>query len=174
MVGILRRVGRAFFYALMAVCFVATVMLGIAEAIDVVNNEPKIWGTYRETECVPAVRGCDSYGTWESDDGSIRKERVGLDGGVDEDGTARAAFQPHGLRSDDDLGMVHTAFWVDAAVWLPWVLAAWIAGVAVHYRREGRDRDVERAHEDASFDEDLDDLDDDDFGDDEDDTDDHR
>lgn len=124
---------RALFLVLMVAVFVLGVVMGIGAQLDQANGETVLWGTYTERQCVPALRGCDSIGTWVSDDGRLVKHDIRLDGVPGEDGTARASFQPGGWMGDEENNIVHTEQWSGAKVWFPWALAAMAVGATVIY-----------------------------------------
>ncbi|MHA6510216.1 hypothetical protein [Tessaracoccus sp. Y1736] len=77
-------------------------------------------------------------GTWISDDGSLVKEQIYLDGSPDGDGTARASFQPSGRRSDELNNIVHADTWSGAGIWMPWVGVAITTAVTIDYARRWR------------------------------------
>lgn len=133
--------GRGIFVLVMVAMIGLMTMLAVNETIDA--NEPVVWGTFRETEVVCGGRGgCTSYGTWESDDGSLVQQRVGLNGEPDAEGTARAAFRPGGFRSGDEHRRVDTEQWVGAGPWMGWSITILCVGVLVFYgRRWWLDRD---------------------------------
>ncbi|WP_418063192.1 hypothetical protein [Pimelobacter simplex] len=70
-----------------------------------------------------------------SEDGSIVKADIELDGTVEPGRSVRATYQPGGGRGDDAYDIVHTAPWANAGLWMPFVLAV---AVAVGAWRVGR------------------------------------
>ena len=88
-----RTIGHGIFYAIMGV--VLAVMLVVAVGNTFSGVQPTYWGTFTQSGCDYARFGCLPVGTWTSDDGSIVKKKVHLDGGtVGQGGTARAG--PYG------------------------------------------------------------------------------
>jgi hypothetical protein len=124
----------------MGLLFCVTAFLGVASAIDA--KEPVYWGTFTQTHCDWARYGCRSFGTWVSDDGTITKLEISLDGDPGPDGTVRADYQPSGIINDADNNIVHTAMWSGVMLWLPWVLclvcAVLIAGRTFAWRSRRR------------------------------------
>lgn len=95
-----RRFGQIAFYVVGGILAIAFVALLVASLIDL--GQPRIWGTFTQTGCEERFRGgCRPYGTWVSDDRTIVEPRVYLNGGTDDFGRARAAFQPTALLGDD-------------------------------------------------------------------------
>lgn len=133
-----RRLGHGIFYAVMAVVFVVSVGLGVAGVKDMADQQPVLWGTFTEEDCLPNIHGCRSIGRWVSDDGTIVKEQIYLDGSPGKDGTVRASYQPAGLNNDSDNNIVHVRWTTGAGIWMPWVLAAFSLGSVVYYNRQWR------------------------------------
>ncbi|TAL40481.1 MAG: hypothetical protein EPN91_13030 [Salinibacterium sp.] len=122
------RAGQVLFYAVMGFLFCVMVIVRVLSALD--SGEPTYWGTYTEKSCEPRPGlkgGCRSFGTWTSDDGTITKIEIALDGYPDQDGTIRASYRPKGFISDSDNNIVHAEQWSGAGVWAPWLGAAVIA-----------------------------------------------
>ncbi len=95
----------------------ALVALTIVSTADL--RQPVYWGTFTESDCEPKSRGgCRSIGIWVSDDQTIVKEQIYLDGWVEADGTVRAAYRPTGIISDESNNIVHTALWIGAGPWV--------------------------------------------------------
>jgi hypothetical protein len=86
-------------------------------------REPVIWGTFTEEHCQETRRGCSSIGTWVSDDRTITKTDIRLDGGVAPGGSIRAGYQPTGIISDADNHIVHAAGWMTIGPFFPWLAA---------------------------------------------------
>jgi hypothetical protein len=121
----------------MSAVLAVAVVLGIGGVLSA--NDTVLWGTYTERDCEPKPRGgCRSIGVWISDDSSVRKEGIYLDGFTDTDGTVRAAYRPSGFNNDDENNIVHVETFAFAWIWAPWVLAATISGVIVYYLRKWR------------------------------------
>ena len=133
-----RRAGHAIFYVVMALVFVVAVGLGVAGAQDAADGQPVVWGTFTEEECQPSMTGCRSIGRWLSDDRTVLKEGIYLDGHTGRGGTARASYQPSGLTSDGADNIVHIHAATSAGLWFPWVLSAFSAGAVVYYTRKWR------------------------------------
>lgn len=106
------------FGLLFAIC------LGIGVAQAVAASEAVYWGTFTAERCEPSRFGCSNIGTWVSDDGTLRKVGVRLDGAIEPVGSVRAVYRPTGPLNDDVNNIVHTEFWSTAGLWFPWVLAA--------------------------------------------------
>ena len=72
------------FYVVVAVVFAVSVGLGVAGAKDAIDKQPVVWGTFTQERCEPATvgthRNCRSLGDSVSDDGSIVKKGIYLDG----------------------------------------------------------------------------------------------
>ena len=132
----------------MGTCFAAALVLGIGWATSA--SAPTYWGTFTEHSCTKTARqGCESVGTWVSDDGSITRTKIAFDGSPDADGTARASYTPTGFNNDRELNIVHSGFGFSAKYWFPWVFAAGIAaGVTIQWRtwrRQDRRRRAKNA-----------------------------
>ena len=141
----MRRLGHGVFFAVMGVCFLVFIAIGVAEARDAAAGEPALWGTFVEQVCEPKPRGgCSSIGTWTSDDGSVIKTGVRLDGSVGDDGAVRAQFQAGGWMSDEENNIVHATEWASAGLWFPWVGAAGVAVTVAYYARRWRHRRTDR------------------------------
>lgn len=123
---------RWFCVAILASAAVAFALLGVAGALDA--DEPVFWGTYEEDNCDTYARsGCRSQGTWISDDGSIRKSGIYLDGRPSADGTARASYRPTGVINDLENNIVHVEAWPGLSTVLPWVACVGaLAGLALY------------------------------------------
>ena len=113
-------VGRVLFLVLMSVVLLVSGILGVASVVDA--GETVYWGTFTSESCEPARYGCRAVGTWTSDDRSMVKHDIYLDGPLDADGTARASFRPTGLVNDEMNNIVHTSFGTGLAPWIDWVL----------------------------------------------------
>lgn len=123
--GGLRIAGRATFYVIMTICFVAFVVMGVISWTG--RDRPIYWGTFTEvsTTCDWGPRGtCTSTGRWVSDDGTIVKDGITLDGSTDRGEKVRASYQPGGPMGDDVNYIVHTEGWTGAGLWFPWAAAA--------------------------------------------------
>ena len=138
-VAIGRRLGHAVFFVVVAVVFAVSVGLGVAGAKDAIDKQPVVWGTFTRERCEPAPVGthknCRSSGDWVSDDGSIVKKGIYLDGSPVSDGRARASFQATGLLNDTDNNTVHVRLSSRITLWLPWALAATTVGLGIYYNR---------------------------------------
>jgi hypothetical protein len=88
-------------------------------------------GVFVEESCAPTYRGCQSIGTWTSDDGSLRLDDVELDGAVGPDGSVHAQYRP-GERDPGD-GIVHTESSLALAPVLLPVVVVGSLGYAYHY-----------------------------------------
>lgn len=130
-----RRVGRVTAVTAMAMIALGFASMGVMDLVD--KDQPISWGTYTELECEPPEFGwgeCRSVGNWVSDDGSIVRDRIYLDGEVRPGGTVRASFRPQGWRNDAENNVVHTQQWTNAGGWISWAgtaitgtVAAWWA-----------------------------------------------
>ncbi|MGU3643417.1 hypothetical protein ACLBXX_00495 [Microbacterium sp. C23T] len=121
-----RRLGQVLGYVLGGCLAVIVAALFVASVLDLA--QPRIWGTFTQTDCEPRPRGdCRPVGTWVSDDGDIVKREVYLDGWTDDTGTTRASYQPTAIISDESNNIVHTPGltgvgpWLSGALLLGWV-----------------------------------------------------
>jgi hypothetical protein len=112
--------------ALLLVVSVALGVIGIANL-----SVPVYWGTFTQDRCVDSRYGCRNIGSWVSDDGSIRKEDIALDGALHPVTSVRACYRPTGLLNDSDNNIVHTEFWSTGAAWVPWLVVIAIAGTMI-------------------------------------------
>jgi len=137
----LRATGHALFYASMAGVCIALIVIGLMTFAD--RGRPAYWGTFTETSTTcSGLRGaCTNSGRWVSDDGTIVKDRVTLDGIVERARSVRASYQPGGPMGDDDNDVVHTASWSRAGLWFPWVGAA-VCAAAIWYQHRRWHRDA--------------------------------
>jgi hypothetical protein len=101
--------------------------MGVGTALQ--PGSQTYWGTFTEHSCAPARFGCHSVGTWVSDDESITRTSIALDGKPNADGTVSASYTPTGFNNDLDNNIVHTQFGTSARLWLPWTLAALMAAI---------------------------------------------
>ncbi|WP_435743615.1 hypothetical protein [Microbacterium sp. PMB16] len=125
------------FFVVMGAVAVAGLYYVVAGIIDA--NEPRYWGTFTEEFCEERPRrGCQSVGTWVSDDGSIRLEGVSLDGVPGDDGTVAAQYQPAGVANDADTNIVHTSFGVSVEPFVTVGLVVLAGGVAFMQWRKWR------------------------------------
>lgn len=134
-VGVGRRMGHGIFYVVMAALFCVFVILGVGGAQNAVEHQAVVWGTFTEENCLPDYHGCRSIGRWTSDDGTIVKEGIYLDGSPGQDGTARASYQPSGFNNDSDNNIVHVQWASGMGLWFPWVMVALSAGAVVYAAR---------------------------------------
>ncbi|WP_301114419.1 hypothetical protein [Microbacterium sp.] len=112
-----RRFGQIVSYIVGGGLAVVLAALLIASVIDL--GQPRIWGTFTQTDCEPRPRGgCRPVGTWVSDDEAIVKHDVYLDGWTDETGTTRASYQPTAIISDESNNIVHTPGLTGVGPWL--------------------------------------------------------
>lgn len=95
--------------------------IGVVQAIAA--SEPVYWGTFTAERCEPTRFGCTNFGMWVSDEGSIRKHDIQLDGALTLVDSVRASYRPTGPMSDESNNIVHTEFWSTAGLWFPWMLA---------------------------------------------------
>ena len=109
---------RVVFYLGSLAALLVVVGIGVASIVD--TGAPRTWGSYTEVSCEGGTirHGCQSRGTWVSDDGRDRLDDVGLDGSVSDEGTTRAYATPDALLGGDDV--VHDGAWT----WVGWVLPA--------------------------------------------------
>ncbi|GAA1059019.1 hypothetical protein [Agromyces bracchium] len=101
----------------------AVVFLTLAVINTIDAREPVIWGTFTEEYCQETRRGCSSIGTWVSDDQTITKTDIRLDGWVEPGGSISAGYQPTGIISDADNHIVHAVGWMSIGPHLTWVAA---------------------------------------------------
>lgn len=132
--------GHGVFYVVMVVCFVVFVTIGCVVLVE--RDRPWQWGTFTETSTTCDRMGrrttCESTGRWVSDDATIVKGSVRLDGSVGPGASVRAAFRPGGLLGDEANNIVHTDRSIGMGLWFPWVAAAITAGMTWYYRRRWR------------------------------------
>ncbi len=132
----LRSTSHGLFYAIMGALVVAFFIMGVIAAVG--HDRTTYWGTFTEqsTQCDPGPRGaCTIMGRWVSEDQSIVKEHIQLDGNADKGESVRASYQPGGPMGDDANNIVHTPFFSGAGLWFPWVGAALCVAAIWHYRR---------------------------------------
>jgi hypothetical protein len=118
---------------------IGSIVIGVVEILD--RDRPTYWGTFTEksTVCGPGPRGsCTQTGTWVSDDGTIVKVGVILDGSVEPGRSVAASYKPGGAMGDDENNVVHTAFWSKGGLWVPWVLALTFGAVIWDRHRRWR------------------------------------
>ena len=129
------RVARqAIFAVVTAALLVVSATLAIGGTLSA--DESVVWGTFRQTDCEPKPRGgCRSVGVWMSDDRTIRKIDVYLDGSPNSDGTVRAAYRPHGFNNDNENNIVHVEMFAYGWVWAPRLLTLILFGMAAYYWR---------------------------------------
>lgn len=120
----LRRLGRIVFYLIALVLTVGIAVLLVVAVIDL--RQPRIWGTFTQTDCEPRPRGgCRPVGTWVSDDGGIIKGDIYLDGWTDGAGITRASYQPDAIISDESNNVVHASELTGAG---PWTMGLFLIG----------------------------------------------
>lgn len=129
----------------MVLTFLGGIAIGVATWHH--RGEARDYGTFTEqtTVCDPAwVRrgGCESTGTWVSDDGRTTLRDVGLDGDVERGESVRAWRQAGGASGGDDV--VHRPTRTHPELWLPWALAAFAVMSGVGARRRWRQEDARR------------------------------
>ena len=112
-----RAAGHGLFYATMGGVFLVLLVIGLITFAA--RDLPTYWGPFTE-----------SKGTWVSDDGSIVKDDINLDGSVGQGETVRAAYHPGGLMGDDVNNIVHAGVWAHAGLWMPWVGLAGLGAIA--------------------------------------------
>lgn len=116
----LRGFGRVATALILGVLAVVLVALLVVSVLDL--RQPVIWGTFTQTDCEPRPRGgCRAIGTWVSDDGTIVRRGVALDGWPEDDGTSRAGYQPTAILGGESADIVHAPLFVGAG---PWILGA--------------------------------------------------
>jgi hypothetical protein len=121
----------------MGVVLAVSLVLAIGNTIS--GIQPTYWGTFTKSGCDFDVRsGCLPVGTWTSDDGSIERKNIHLDGTVGQGGAVRAAYTPTGFNNDADNNIVHVPMWAGARYWVPWALALFVAGTIVLRARAWR------------------------------------
>ena len=137
----LRAAGHALFYAITAGACIAFIMIGIIQFLG--RDRPVYWGTFTETSttCSGLHGECTNSGRWVSDDGTMVKHGVTLDGFVERGRSVRASYQPDGPMGNDGNDVVHTASWSRAGLWIPWVAAA-VSAAAIWYQRRRWHRDA--------------------------------
>lgn len=101
-----RRFGQIAGYIIGGALAVVLALITVVGVIDL--GQPRIWGTFHQTDCEPKARGgCRPLGIWVSDDGATVKRDVYLDGWTDDDGAVRASYQPTAVISDESNNIVH-------------------------------------------------------------------
>lgn len=124
-----RRFGQIAFYVLGGVLAVTFAVLLVVGVIDL--GQPKIWGTFTQTDCEPRPRGgCRPIGTWVSDDRDVVRHEVYLDGWAEGSGTVRASYQPTAILGGESADIVHTAMFTGAGPWITGAaLLCWVGYV---------------------------------------------
>lgn len=140
--ALLRVFGRTVFYVVLGIAFSVSAALGVGSVIDV--HEPTYWGTFTVHRCEPTRYGCQSIGTWTSDDKRIVRHDIALDGDTGSDGVIRASYTPSGFNSDAENNIVHTGMWSGAKFWFPWVFCVVVALLVITQARSWRRRDRAR------------------------------
>ena len=152
----LRATGHALFYASMAGVCIAFIVIGVIGVAS--RDRPVYWGTFTEmsTTCSGLRGACTNTGRWVSNDGTIVKDSVTLDGFVERGRSVRASYQPGSPIEADGSEIVHTASWSRAGLWLPWVAAAVsLAAIWYQHRRwhcEAADRQYQGLHSESDGD----------------------
>ncbi|MEV7756411.1 hypothetical protein AB0O16_01635 [Microbacterium sp. NPDC089180] len=87
-------------YAFGGLLAAVLLLLLIATVIDL--GQPRMWGTFTQTDCEQRPRGgCRPIGMWVSDDGRTILHDVFLDGWPGDGGITRASYQPTALLGTD-------------------------------------------------------------------------
>jgi hypothetical protein len=136
-----RMVGNVVYCGLLGLLVVIMLILGVGYASSA--GQRSYSGTFHEHSCEYSRFGCEGVGTWVSDNGSIVKKKIQLDGFVNSDGTVRASYTPTGFNNDAQNNIVHASTWAFARFWLPWALTLLFAGL-VFFRVRGIRRYVRR------------------------------
>lgn len=136
---------RLFAIPALVVLTVISSFLVVASVLDA--DEPSYLGTFTEEACIdPGIRrSCRSVGTWVSDDRTVRKLDVFLDGWVGPDGVVRATYTPTGIINDLENNIVHAEYTAPFGPILAWGLFIGSAGglviMVLDWRRDaGRQR----------------------------------
>jgi hypothetical protein len=79
-----------------------------------------------------------------SDDGSIVKGGVYLEGKPDDDGTVRAAYQAEGLLGDDFTNTVHVQMTPNVGPWILWPTCVLTAGFTLYWARRWKREKAQR------------------------------
>lgn len=109
-----RGFGRVLTAIVLGALGVVLVVLLVVSALDL--RQTVIWGTFTQTDCEPRPRGsCRAIGTWVSDDGTVVRRGVALDGWPDDDGTSRAGYQPAAILGGESADIVHAPLFMGAA-----------------------------------------------------------
>jgi hypothetical protein len=122
----LRRTGHVPFYVTMGAICAVVLAIGLTTFAD--RDRPTYWGTFSETSttCGPSAprRACIITGRWVSDDGTMVKVDITLDGSVGQVQSVRAAYRPGGPMGDDVSDVVHAGIWANGGLRMPWVRLA--------------------------------------------------
>ncbi|HEY4269236.1 MAG TPA: hypothetical protein VGM94_13695 [Galbitalea sp.] len=126
--GALKMAGNIAYCVFFGLLFIVSLLLGISSAFSATQRSYS--GTFTQHSCESGYRGrCESVGTWVSDNGSMVKKNVQLDGDVNSDGTAPATYTPKDFNNDAENNIVHTSTWAPARFWLPWALVLLFGGL---------------------------------------------
>jgi hypothetical protein len=121
-------VGNILYCVIFGVLVVIGLILGVGSASSAAQRT--YWGTFTQHSCEAGFRGrCEGVGTWVSDNGSIVKKSIQLDGDVNSDGTVRASFTPKGFNNDAENNIVHSSTWAWARLWIPWAMSLFFGGL---------------------------------------------
>lgn len=121
-------IGNILYCGLFGVLLVISLTLAVGTATSA--TERSYWGTFTQHSCESSFRGrCEGVGTWVTDNGSIVKKNIQLDGDANSDGSVRALYTPTGFNNDAENNIVHTSAWAWARFWMPWVMCVLFGGL---------------------------------------------
>lgn len=96
--------------------------VGVAAVAWHDNSQPVTWGRFTETSTVcdgwGRGRTCTISGDWISDDGSISRRSVQLNGDVEPGETVAAGYRASGLINDIDNNLVHSGRYIHSGPWI--------------------------------------------------------
>jgi len=126
-----RRLGQITAYVIGVVLAAALAVILVVSIIDL--GQPRIWGTFTQTDCETRPRGgCRPLGVWVSDDRAIVVRDVYLNGWIDDNGTTRASYQPVTLLSGESNDIVDTPLFTGAGPWITGAVLPWWVGYMLY------------------------------------------
>ncbi len=132
--GAFKTVGNIAYGVFFGLLLMISLILSVGSVASA--SQRTYWGTFTQHGCESGFRGrCDGVGTWISDDGSIIKTKIQLDGDVNSDGTVRASYTPTGFNNDAENNIVHTSTWAWARFWMPWAMCLLFGGLILIWLR---------------------------------------
>lgn len=132
-------VGNVLYIGICGLLLLVSLVLGVGTVSN--SSERTYSGTFTQQSCDLGYRGrCEGVGTWISDNKSMIKKDIHLDGDANSDGTIRADYTPTGFNNDAENNIVHTPTWGGAKYWLPWAMCTFFGGLILFRTRAIRGR----------------------------------